>query len=85
MSVEMRRGGLVFRLNDATISELQSIETAALELALELEGLAPEDFDRVKHIFDRFFSVLGRVNENLILVDVGFRPEGALAPHRRMQ
>jgi len=61
---------LVYRMNPETAKELRIIEAEAVALAVALGTLAPGDFERVKYVFDRFFSVLECVNANLILVDV---------------
>ena len=74
MKAEVQRGGLVFRLNDKTIGELDAIETEAVELVNRLESLSPQDFQRVRAIFDSFFPLLDRVRSNLVLVDVDACP-----------
>ena len=75
MKAEMHRAGLVFRLNDKTIVELNAIEAEAVELAARLESLSPQDFQRVQAIFDAFYPLLDRVRSNLILVEVEACPE----------
>ncbi|MDR2891614.1 MAG: hypothetical protein LBV80_00785 [Deltaproteobacteria bacterium] len=61
---------LTFRLNEQTVSELDSLNAAVVSLAQKLKKLDPQTFRRVKHVFDDFFDVLPRVRDNMIMVDV---------------
>ncbi len=85
MSTEVKRAGLVFRLNPETIKELESIEADAVALARNIESLPLHDFQQVRMIFDRFYLVLNRVHHNLILVDLEFDPGQKPEPEVVMQ
>ena len=61
---------LIFRISCQSMAELEEIRAEALALVKSLEDLSDADWQRLRPLFDRFFLVLARVQNNLILVDV---------------